>query len=265
NTSGCPTGTGNSPRPCAGASQGGCPSGNAITDSWGFRFAKGMAVEKVTDVATTMIRVDAALLTMGGSEIALAAYGTARTTIEGYQQGGVVGAGLAYVNRANPIYAVGMAGVGLYNAVDEGDPEKIGRAALPVAEAIIGIVAAGRLARSSGPGPVRAGEAGRFADLDARAIIGDELTPHHMPQAARLFTSRADGGALVLPDTLHAQTRTFRGRGAAVVREEAQLGFRDTLARDIRDVRRIAGPGFDAGVRQLLQYYYTNFPELMKR
>jgi RHS repeat-associated protein len=42
---------------------------------------------------------------------------------------------------------------------------------------------------------VTAGEAGRFADLDARAVVGDGLTPHHMPQAALNFTSRADGGA----------------------------------------------------------------------
>jgi len=61
--------------------------------------------------------------------------------------------------------------------------------------------------------PLQAGEAGRFGDLDARGIVGDDLTPHHMPQAARGFTPYADGGALVLPRAEHMLTRTYAGRG----------------------------------------------------
>jgi len=37
------------------------------------------------------------------------------------------------------------------------------------------------------------------------------------------------------------------------------------LARDIRDVRQIVGPRYDPGLRDLLQYYYKNFPDLMRQ
>ncbi len=63
----------------------------------------------------------------------------------------------------------------------------------------------------------------------------------------------------------HSLTRTFAGRGIATARAEANVLFRDALARDIRDVRQIVGPKYDAGLRQLLDYYYKNFPELIKR
>ncbi len=33
----------------------------------------------------------------------------------------------------------------------------------------------------------------------------------------------------------------------------------------MRDVRQIVGPNYDNGLRQMLQYYYDNFPELMQR
>jgi hypothetical protein len=115
--------------------------------------------------------------------------------------------------------------------------------------------------------PVAAGEAGRFGDLDARAVTGDQLTPHHMPQAARGFTSRSDGGALVMPEAEHALTRTYGSSGRVTNRGEtaAGLSFRDTLARDIRDVRGIAGSKYNQGLRSLIDYYRTNFPDLMAK
>ena len=130
-----------------------------------------------------------------------------------------------------------------------------------VAPAIIG----GVLSMGKKAAGVVAGEAGAFEDLVARRIVGDGLTPHHMPQAALGFTSRAEGGALVLPEAEHALTRTFAGRGARTAREEAGMAFRDVLARDIRDIRQLAGTKYDQGLRDLLQYYKTNFPSLMKR
>lgn len=114
-------------------------------------------------------------------------------------------------------------------------------------------------------GGVVAGEAGRFARLEARAVVADALTPHHMPQAALGFTSRADGGALVLPAAEHALTRTYGALGRATRRAEADMVFRDVLARDMRDVRQIAGSRYDQGLRDLLQYYRDNYPELMRR
>jgi RHS repeat-associated protein len=110
-----------------------------------------------------------------------------------------------------------------------------------------------------------AGEAGRFATLDARAVVGDALTPHHMPQAALKFTSRAEGGALVMTAEEHALTRTYGSLGRATARSEAGAAFRDVLARDIRDVRRIVGSKYDAGLRDLLRYYRETFPDLIRR
>jgi hypothetical protein len=63
----------------------------------------------------------------------------------------------------------------------------------------------------------------------------------------------------------HALTRTYFGKGVATARAEAGLSFRQVLARDTRDVRQIVGPRYDQGLRDLLQYYRTNFPELMAR
>jgi hypothetical protein len=91
------------------------------------------------------------------------------------------------------------------------------------------------------------------------------MTPHHMPQAAMEFTTPAKGGSLVLPHSEHVLTRTFGGRGGATLRAEQGMSFRDVLARDMRDIRQLFGPKYDQGLRELLQYYRQNFPELMKR
>jgi RHS repeat-associated protein len=119
--------------------------------------------------------------------------------------------------------------------------------------------------------PLRAGEAGRFKDLDDRAVTGDNLTPHHMPQAAMKFTNRADGGAIMLPHNEHEMTRTYGGRGIGTRNADTGLSFRQVLAKDILDVRRIAqqehgDPGYyNQGIKDLLAYYRTNFPHLMKK
>jgi hypothetical protein len=112
---------------------------------------------------------------------------------------------------------------------------------------------------------VVAGEAGRFSSLYGRAVVGDGLTPHHMPQAALGFTSRGAGGALVMTTEEHAMTRTYGALGRIAAEQDAGMAFRDVLARDIRDVRQIVGPKYDQGLRDLLKYYYDNFPELIKR
>jgi RHS repeat-associated protein len=101
NSSGCPTGTGKTPRPCAGASQGGCPSGNAQTDSWsltnswGFRFAKGAAIAKVTEVWRRLYFVIDACVRRRGAHprLAYAAYRGGSALDDGGEKGGVVGCG----------------------------------------------------------------------------------------------------------------------------------------------------------------------------
>jgi RHS repeat-associated protein len=112
---------------------------------------------------------------------------------------------------------------------------------------------------------VSQGKAGSFASLDAGAVVGDAITPHHMPQAALRFTSYGEGGALAMEAGEHVMTRTYGSLGRVTAREAAGMAFRDVLARDMRDVRQIVGPKYDPGLRQLLRYYYDNFPILMKR
>jgi hypothetical protein len=114
-------------------------------------------------------------------------------------------------------------------------------------------------------GAAAPGNAGRFADLDAKAVVGDQLTPHHMPQAAAKFTPREHGGALVLPHEEHVLTRTYGAAGRRIVREEIGLSFRDVLARDIRDIRRITGVKYNEGLRLLLEYYRRYFPEVISK
>ncbi|WP_200157344.1 RHS repeat-associated core domain-containing protein [Allochromatium vinosum] len=109
------------------------------------------------------------------------------------------------------------------------------------------------------------GEAGRFADLAARGVKGDNLTPHHMPQAAAGFTSRADGGALMMPEAEHILTRTYGFKGAVTAKQEAGMKFRAVLAKDMGDVRSIGGAQYNQGLQELLSYYRTNFPELMMK
>jgi hypothetical protein len=96
-------------------------------------------------------------------------------------------------------------------------------------------------------------------------VVGDELTPHHMPQVAAEFTPRQEGGALVMQQEEHLLTRTYGSKGRVTVREEAGMSFRDVLSRDIRDVRSVTGTKYNEGLLDLLDYYRTNFPELMAK
>src|SRR6185503_11147243 len=69
---------------------------------------------------------------------------------EGIKQGGGLSAGIfGAANRLNPLYGLGCTGADVYNAVAEGDDEKLGRAVEKLAVAAVGVVVAGRLARGA--------------------------------------------------------------------------------------------------------------------
>ena len=129
----------------------------------------------------------------------------------------------------------------------------------------VGAVVGGVSKAASTATAVEAGEAGRYADLARRSVVGDGLTPHHMPQAALNFTSRADGGALVITHAEHVLTRTYGRAGAITAEAERGLSFRTVLARDIRDIRSISGSKYNQGLLDLTNYYRTNFPNLMTK
>ncbi|NUQ79902.1 MAG: hypothetical protein HUU21_40905 [Polyangiaceae bacterium] len=205
---------------------------------------------------------------------------------QGYHEGGIIGA----INEVNPFYQIGKAGAQSYLAIAGGDyregSSKAIVAAVLAAATVVGIIqGAGALAGKppmAGSGivatptsegsaaaiqraPLKAGEAGSYGSLRTRSTPGDQLTPHHMPQAALGHTSREAGGALTLPHSEHIRTRTFGGRGISTAKAEAGLPFRDVLARDIRDIRQSFGPKYDQGLRDLLRYYKETHPQLIKR
>jgi hypothetical protein len=107
------------------------------------------------------------------------------------------------------------------------------------------------------------GQSGAFNTL--KPVVGDGLTPHHMPQAARKFTSVVEGGALVIQGIEHKLTRTYGGKGVKTLINEATLSFRSTLARDIWDIKKLTGTKYNFGLNNLLKYYRKYFPGLIKK
>lgn len=116
--------------------------------------------------------------------------------------------------------------------------------------------------RGGGRG-VRAGDSGAFGSL--KGTKGDGLTAHHMPQAAAGRTGYNEGGGLVLTHAEHVMTRTYGSKGMTTLQSDARLSFREVLARDMADIRRIVGSKYNEGLQNLADYYRKAFPGLMKR
>jgi RHS repeat-associated protein len=114
-------------------------------------------------------------------------------------------------------------------------------------------------------GELLPGRAGSFLELDSLRVTGDNLTPHHMPQAALKLTGYNEGGAIMMPQDLHVLTRTYGTGGRILARQEEDVAFRVVLFRDIRDVRSIVGSEYNSGLKDLLQYYRETFPGLMTK
>ncbi|MCW3845554.1 hypothetical protein ONA70_36385, partial [Micromonospora yasonensis] len=118
---------------------------------------------------------------------------------------------------------------------------------------------------------VKEGEVGRFGDLADRARTGDNLTPNHIPQAALNFLPYRDHAAIVMTHADHLLTRTYGPAGRVTKRLDANLSFREVLAKDLQNLRQIGeknygDPGhFNKQIKEILGYYRTNYPDLMKR
>ncbi|MBB5872535.1 RHS repeat-associated protein [Allocatelliglobosispora scoriae] len=118
---------------------------------------------------------------------------------------------------------------------------------------------------------VREGEVGFFGDLDDRARQGDNLTPNHTPQAALGRLPYRRHIAHVMFDGDHKQTRTYGGRGQKTARDDAGLTFRQALANDMWDLRRIGYDDYDdpsyfnAHIKGVIAAYKREYPALMKR
>jgi hypothetical protein len=121
---------------------------------------------------------------------------------------------------------------------------------------LAGIIPGGRMAGRVIP---KAGMGGRFGSF--KGVKGDDLTPHHIPQAAAGFTTNKDGGAIVMTTAEHARTRTFGALRIATKKADASLSFRQVLEADIRDVRSIVGSKYNKGLLDVIKYYKKNCPE----
>ena len=112
--------------------------------------------------------------------------------------------------------------------------------------------------------PVRLGEGGQFGGLNDRRTVGDDLTPHHMPQDKLGFLPRKDGGAVVMDEVDHELTRTFANKGKQTAKEDIGLSFCKVLAKDIRDLKVKFGAKYDKCIREMIDYYKREHPELVK-
>jgi RHS repeat-associated protein len=134
----------------------------------------------------------------------------------------------------------------LHEAIGKNDFTTLGRIEPPVTP-------------SGGIGIVNRG--GRFSQLDSLKAAGE--VGHHMPQNASLPSmglSRSQGPALGMTQADHALTRTFRGRGARAMRQDAGLTARQRLAKDVWDIKRRFGTKYNKGLLEMLDYANTLRP-----
>jgi hypothetical protein len=116
---------------------------------------------------------------------------------------------------------------------------------------------------------VKEGEVGRFGDLDGRKRAGDGLTPNHIPQAALNFLPYRDHAAVMMTHADHLLTRTYGAKGRATKALDRGASFRDVLARDLMDLRKIGqdvygDPGhFNQQIKEIIKFYRTNHPHLL--
>ncbi|MEY9845235.1 RHS repeat-associated protein [Streptacidiphilus sp. BW17] len=110
------------------------------------------------------------------------------------------------------------------------------------------------------PHVVAENDAGRFGDMDP-GVVGDGLTPHHIPQDALHHMPRDEGGAIVMKEADHALTRTYWKLGKITKAADQNLPWRTVVAMDLWDMRRIGqlqygDPSyFNTGILRLLAYY----------
>lgn len=82
---------------------------------------------------------------------------------------------------------------------------------------------------------------------------GDNLTEHNMSQDVLGYLPRIEGGAIVITQEKHEQTRTYGGKGTK--RDDAGKSFRYVLIADIEDLKSITGDKYNESITDLIAYY----------
>ena len=89
---------------------------------------------------------------------------------------------------------------------------------------------------------------------------GQDIHRHHIPAQSISGLGRSKGPAIEMEATDHVQTKSFgRATEAVVYRSEIKElvdsdQMRDAIAREIKDVRRIAGKKYNQAIKEMLDY-----------
>ena len=104
-------------------------------------------------------------------------------------------------------------------------------------------------------GPYRGG-----AHAETKGPQGDQLESHHMPAKAASPLDPEKGPAIQMEPVDHRRTSSYGGATAAVeyraeVKELIGQGkWREAIAMEIRDVRRVAGAKYTAAIQEMLKH-----------
>ncbi|EWH11475.1 RHS repeat-associated core domain [Cellulophaga geojensis KL-A] len=102
---------------------------------------------------------------------------------------------------------------------------------------------------------VTPGQVGTYDELVKASDVGDELDLHHIPQDKLGHLPRKDGIAVVMPKAEHAQTRTYKSKGRKTAALDKNRAFKDVLADDLADLKRIGGSKYDDSIKKIIKAY----------
>lgn len=116
-----------------------------------------------------------------------------------------------------------------------------------------------QLKHGGGVGKYRGG-----AHEDTKLPRNDNLDSHHMPAKSVSPLPPEEGPAIQMKPSDHVRTSSHGSRGLSAAKYRAQIAdllkqgkWRDALAMEIRDVRRISGSTYDNAIREMLDYAKT--------
>jgi hypothetical protein len=99
------------------------------------------------------------------------------------------------------------------------------------------------------------GQVGTYGDLLKASDPYDGFQIHHIPQDKLGYLPRDEGVAIVMTDTDHSKTRTFKTKGGVTASIDKDRAFKDVLEDDLVDLHKIGGDKFDNSIQQIINRY----------
>jgi uncharacterized Zn-binding protein involved in type VI secretion len=103
------------------------------------------------------------------------------------------------------------------------------------------------------------GKGGSHGNTKKRAD-GEKTESHHMPADSTTKLPKNDGPAVKVDKTDHRETKSW-GRGNKAIKYRKEIGdllkkgkWREALAKEIKDLRRVAGKKYNEGTKEMLEY-----------